>query len=244
MAHTNENLYWFINHNSPVYSTRAIANTDMSYVDLSLQDNGLYLVDSAKAKMWDAAGKNIFPTANRDLDLLLKMTLSGYFTELASDHFKSFYKEFAGAYGLRTISGSTVELQSVWVDANKQIDCMLCVISGVDYFYEAGGNPQVGTPDTALCCHIQPDIYPELNEIGGFSDYMLSTLSGGQLRPEVALSGNTASVTDVIVTPDLSISKYIGTYSGANYEWDAAGNEITTMDKSLTLVAQIGLGEY
>lgn len=245
MAHTLESLYWFVNHTSPTAVQRNDTASDMNYIDLSLFDNGKFIVNEPQTIMWDSVGRNVYPTQDRTKDLLIKFTKAQYLSELADTQFTSFYDTFTSTYGLKTLSNLTCTLKEVWVNAAKQIDTLLITISGVDYAYDASGNPPASlSTDYALCSHVAPNQYSNLSSLPGFSDIMLSFVSGTVILPETALDAHTATITDIIVSPSMSIMKYIGTFTSTPYEWDVNGTEITTMDVNLTLVNQILKGTY
>lgn len=247
--HSSEPLFWFLNEAPAAPEQRVGTTPDLEFVDLSLQNAGVYLVDSGHNLMWDALGKNIYPTANRDKDLLIKLPLATYLADMASGVFVRFYETMSDSYGLQTQAGTSVEVTEVWLNAAKEIDCILVNVGGTIYYYDAAGNViNGGTPDMQLCAYVEASKYHELSGIvEGYSAYMTDVFDGTSLlKPQLALSGNTATVAGVYIAPSLNIMYYAGNIPPGNtpYKWDAAGTEITTMALDLRLAQQIAAGDY
>lgn len=253
MPHTNENLYWLLNHDNPGPEQRTGGFPDIQWVDLGISSDSAYAAEASKttgSDMWDGNGKHYWPTPNRNKDILIKYDdPMMYLDDFPSQTFQMFWIDAASQFGLVTLGGTSVIFTAVWVGGNKQIDCIRTEVGGVERFYDAAGNPQwaSASPQDKLCIKVNGPDYASLGGYplppSGWSQYMANNVSGSNMTPQTAKTGNTVTISQAIIVPGWRIEQYI--QSGGSNTWDASGNNLTNpQNKELYLAKQISFGDY
>lgn len=249
MAYNTENLYWFLKHTSPSFTTRSGSPSGIdsdSDIDTHVQgENAIRIVNTSTTMMWDADGKRVYPSANSDYDLLLKFTLSQYVADaICPANFAYVVNALIANFGLKNFNGDSMTIQEVWVNPNKQVDRMKVLnnTTSTTMYYDTSGHciDSGSSISDTLCLKIAASEYGDLYTLtNGTSSYINGTYSASKLHPELALSGATVDIDYWYVDIQNNLFKYSGTYSSTSYEWAASGKNITVSDESLNLTNQI-----